>query len=89
MGALANAPLSELVPFFGNASREIQRRARGLDDRPVVKDGAPKSVGEESTFESDVLDQEVPLRRALPVVVARDAVVQEQAVAGQHRALSR
>lgn len=59
LGQLAHASLSDLVPFFGKASREIRDRARGIDERPVVGDGAPKSVGEESTFETDVLERRV------------------------------
>jgi DNA polymerase-4 len=36
---------------------ELTRRARGEDDRAVVSDRAPKSYGEENTFEHDIADR--------------------------------
>ena len=39
---------------LGDRASELQRLARGEDDRPVQADRAPKSYGEESTFETDV-----------------------------------
>jgi DNA polymerase-4 len=48
--ALANA--------LGERAPELQRLARGEDSRPVEADRAPKSYGEESTFETDVSDRE-------------------------------
>jgi DNA polymerase-4 len=43
---------------LGERAPELQRLARGEDDRPVAADRAPKSYGEESTFESDVSARE-------------------------------
>jgi DNA polymerase IV len=43
---------------IGDRAPELQRLARGEDDRPVQADRAPKSFGEESTFETDVSARE-------------------------------
>jgi DNA polymerase-4 len=56
--------LSELVHFdtaqleklVGSRALALQRLAAGEDDRPVESERAPKSIGEESTFEHDVSD---------------------------------
>jgi len=39
---------------LGDRALELQALARGEDDRPVEPDRAPKSYGEENTFEKDV-----------------------------------
>jgi DNA polymerase-4 len=43
---------------LGERARELQALARGEDDREVEADRAPKSYGEENTFETDVLDRD-------------------------------
>jgi DNA polymerase IV len=43
---------------LGGRAAELQALARGEDDREVEADRAPKSYGEENTFETDVLDRE-------------------------------
>jgi DNA polymerase-4 len=43
---------------LGERAPELQRLARGEDERPVAADRAPKSYGEESTFETDVSARE-------------------------------
>jgi DNA polymerase-4 len=43
---------------LGDRARELQALARGEDEREVEADRAPKSYGEESTFETDVLDRD-------------------------------
>jgi DNA polymerase-4 len=43
---------------LGERAEELQALARGEDAREVEADRAPKSYGEENTFESDVLDRE-------------------------------
>lgn len=44
---------------LGERAHELQALARGEDPREVVSDREPKSYGEESTFERDVLDREL------------------------------
>ena len=47
---------SALADVLGDRARELQALARGEDSRPVEADRAPKSYGEENTFEEDMLD---------------------------------
>ncbi len=46
-----------LFEAIGDRAAALQALARGEDDRPVEADRAPKSYGEENTFESDVSDR--------------------------------
>lgn len=46
-----------LEKLLGKRARELQAMARGEDMRPVEADRAPKSYGEENTFERDVSDR--------------------------------
>jgi DNA polymerase IV len=55
---LANADLSALRSVLGDRAEEIQKRARGEDDRPVEADREAKSYGEENTFERDITDRD-------------------------------
>jgi len=50
---LAAADARALTAIVGDRAEELIRLARGDDDRPVVADRAPKSYGEENTFEQD------------------------------------
>lgn len=50
---LAGAEPRKLAAIVGDRAQELIRLARGDDDRPVVADRAPKSYGEENTFEQD------------------------------------
>jgi DNA polymerase IV len=45
-----------LSSVLGERAGELQALARGEDSRPVQADRAPKSYGEENTFERDVLE---------------------------------
>jgi len=47
-----------LESHLGERASELQRLARGEDERPVEAYREPKSYGEESTFESDVTARE-------------------------------
>jgi DNA polymerase-4 len=48
-----------LQALVGPRAAELQALARGDDERPVEADRAPKSYGEENTFEQDVQEQRV------------------------------
>jgi len=56
IGQLALIPPAHLEARFGPHGPDLLQLARGLDDRPVEPDGAPKSMGAEETFEHDTLD---------------------------------
>jgi DNA polymerase IV len=64
IGAIAAWPLADLERRFGQHGEDLARRARGIDDRPIVTERAAKSVSQETTFARDVADQGV-LERAL------------------------
>ncbi len=58
LGHVVRASSRELAAALGDHAEAIRARARGEDDRPVVTERAPKSIGEESTFPDDVTDAE-------------------------------
>ncbi|RUT27499.1 DNA polymerase IV [Asaia sp. W19] len=51
---LREIPVETLSRHFGKAAAFYASIARGVDDRPVVADRIRKSIGTETTFESDV-----------------------------------
>ncbi|MFB6072562.1 MAG: DNA polymerase IV [Halobacterium sp.] len=57
-GDLADADPHELEARFGDRGRELHRRARGEDDRPVEPRGKPKSLSRESSFDGATDDFE-------------------------------
>ena len=42
--------------WFGENGRDLARRARGVDESPVVTEHAVKSISQETTFARDVRD---------------------------------
>jgi DNA polymerase-4 len=58
VGQLARAEAELVARAAGDRAHYFMQLARGVDERPVVADRAPKSIGEESTFERDVGDRE-------------------------------
>lgn len=72
VGELAMLPESALVALFGKAGgRTLRALARGEDERPVVADNTPKSIGHEETFPIDITDRQELARR---LVVMADSV---------------
>jgi DNA polymerase-4 len=55
---LSSYDAEALARVLGERAPELQRLARGEDFRPVEADRAPKSYGEENTFENDVTERE-------------------------------
>ena len=55
---LSSYDADALARALGERAPELQRLARGEDFRPVEADRAPKSYGEESTFETDVTERD-------------------------------
>jgi DNA polymerase IV len=64
IGALAAWPPADLARRFGQHGEDLARRARGVDDRPIVTERAAKSISQETTFARDVSEQAV-LERTL------------------------
>jgi DNA polymerase IV len=57
VGDIAALPLATLVGALGDAhGRHLHALAHAVDDRPVVPDQKPKSIGHEETFPHDVRD---------------------------------
>lgn len=54
VGQLAQMPARDLEDLFGQRGRDLARRARGLDERPVVTEHERKSVSQERTFSRDL-----------------------------------
>ena len=54
IGQLAEADESVLRKVFGKNALRVQRLACGLDDRPVISESEPKSIGREMTYDEDL-----------------------------------
>jgi DNA polymerase-4 len=59
IGDLRRLPEALLSHRFGNSAAHFARLARGIDDRPVVPDRDAKSISHETTFATDIGDDEV------------------------------
>lgn len=69
IGDVAKLPGENLVAAFGQSlGNHLFRLARGIDPREVVAEHERKSVGRESTFDSDVKDRNVVERTLLGLV---------------------
>ncbi len=53
IGDLANAPFEIIESKFGEAGKVLHKMARGIDDRKVVPNQEPRSIGRETTFDDD------------------------------------
>ncbi len=58
VGALASAS-PERLSSLGNTGIELLNHARGIDNRQVITDAPPKSIGRETTFLKDTTDREI------------------------------
>lgn len=76
---LAEATPASLREVLGDHAEEIQKRARGIDDRPVSTSGKAKSIGEEATFSDNVLSRE---RIAAAITAHAEAVASRARRAG-------
>ncbi|MEM9055957.1 MAG: DNA polymerase IV [Pseudomonadota bacterium] len=69
---LRAAPEGSLAPVFGRYAARMQQRAAGIDDRPVGRDSADKSISAEETFDTNIGDA-AELRARLAVMVDKVA----------------
>ena len=67
---LRQAPEGSLAPVFGRYSVRMQRRAAGIDNRPVGRESIDKSISAEETFDTNLGDP-AELRAQLAVMVDR------------------
>jgi DNA polymerase IV len=56
---------ARLQPVFGRHTAQMQLRAAGVDDRPVVPDWDEKQISAEETFEHDIRDHAQAQRQLL------------------------
>lgn len=56
IGDLTKFSEKRLDELFGEHGRELYKRCRGIDDRPVHDDHVAKSISQERTFRQDVSD---------------------------------
>ncbi len=59
IGDLAQVPERELMSLFGKHGWDMARRARGIDNAPIVTEHQTKSVSSETTFTHDVNDRQI------------------------------
>src|SRR6266508_2141420 len=57
IGDIAAWPAADLARRFGQHGDDLARRARGIDDRPIVTERATKSISQKTTFARDVTDR--------------------------------
>jgi DNA polymerase IV len=57
IGDIATWPLADIARRFGQHGEDLARRARGVDERPIVTERAAKSISQETTFAQDVRDR--------------------------------
>src|SRR5438128_2636824 len=65
IGQIASAPREALIRSLGSLGEHLYQLSHGRDDRPVIPDWEPKSVGTETTFDEDTDDREFLLRMIL------------------------
>ena len=58
IGTLSEIPMIYLENLLGRNGIELWRRAQGVDDTPVIPYREQKSIGTESTFETDTIDMQ-------------------------------
>jgi DNA polymerase IV (DinB-like DNA polymerase) len=63
IGELRRLSGEELEEHFGKWGREFYKKARGLDESPIVQEWEIKSIGEQETFRTDTLDRDFLLTR--------------------------
>jgi DNA polymerase-4 len=56
IGELASRSELELVKLFGKLGRDLSKRSKGIDNRPVVTSRETKSISQETTFAKDIHD---------------------------------
>lgn len=57
IGDIRAKEISFFDRYFGVMSGQLYRLSRGIDDRPVVPDEERKSLGKETTYEEDLMDE--------------------------------
>ena len=61
IGDIAACSEIDLMRRFGKNGYDLSRRARGIDDRPIVTEHEAKSISKEVTYSKDIRDESVLL----------------------------
>jgi DNA polymerase-4 len=84
VGDLAEMGEDDAATFLGNANgRHLHRLANAVDDRPVVPDQQPKSIGHEETFARDHHELETLQREAVRMADAVASHLRHHRLAGR------
>ena len=59
IGELRQLPVAKLEELCGSSGRHYWELAQGIDHRPVVPDREAKSISHETTFATDIADDEI------------------------------
>jgi DNA polymerase IV len=65
IGQLASYPKETLIRRLGSVGQRFCELANGIDERPVISEHAPDSIGHEDTFAGDIDDPEELGRRII------------------------
>ena len=57
IGDIARWPEADLARRFGKIGEDLAKRAKGIDNRPIVTQRESKSISQETTFTHDVYDE--------------------------------
>lgn len=84
VGDLARLPVVSVTTALGEANgRQLHSLANGIDDRAVVPDRRPKSVGHEETYPRDLRDRETLARELLRLSEAVGTRLRRAGLAGR------
>jgi len=72
-----------LTQLFGVLGSQLYQLAQGIDDRPVESDRVAKSIGRETTFATDIVDQDLLETELLKLAVDIGRRLRKQAFRGK------
>ena len=72
-----------LTQLFGVLGSQLYQLAQGIDDRPVESDRVAKSIGRETTFATDIVDQDLLETELLKLAVDVGWRLRKQAFRGK------
>ncbi|AFQ44088.1 DNA polymerase IV [Desulfosporosinus meridiei] len=80
---LRSLELKFLTKLFGSLGSQLYQLARGIDDRPVESDRVVKSIGRETTFESDIRDGDFLEKTLLMLAIDVGRSLRKEALRGR------
>ncbi|KGK86514.1 DNA polymerase IV [Desulfosporosinus sp. HMP52] len=80
---LRSLELKFLTKLFGSLGSQLYQLARGIDHRPVESDRVVKSIGRETTFESDISDGDLLEKTLLMLAIDVGRSLRKEALRGR------